>query len=59
MIQSFKHIDGFVTKNFTKGLDNTSTEGNCTSSTRPSEISCYTALGWYQIQQMSSVDNHA
>lgn len=49
MIQSFKH-DGFVTQNFTKeGLYNTSARGHCTSSTRMSEISWYTALDWYQI----------
>jgi len=60
MIQSFKHINGFVTQNFAKeGLDNISVQGNCTSSTRTSKISCYTVLGWYQIQQMSSVYNHA
>lgn len=49
MIQSIKHIDSFVTQNFTKeGLDNTSAGANCTSPTRMTEISHYTALGQYQ-----------
>lgn len=53
MTQSLKHIDGSVTWNFTNWFsDKAFAGGNCTSSTRMSEIPSYRTL-------VSTVDNHA